>query len=232
MGKKHICILSGAGMSADSGLRTFRDSNGLWKQYRFEEIASPRAWEATPDLVHEFYNMRRTQLGKVEPNAGHKALACLEDKYEVSIVTQNVDDLHERAGSSNILHLHGELRKARSDKNPDYVVDVEYGKLSVDDKCPDGHMLRPHIVWFGESVDAFDDAIEIVSSCDILIIIGTSLQVYPAASLMNYTSPEAEIYYIDPKAEQNLNLPNVKCIVGKASDKVPELVRELVRKDC
>lgn len=230
--RKHICILSGAGMSADSGLQTFRDSKGLWKQYRYEEIASPRAWESRPDLVHEFYNMRRTQLSKVEPNAGHKALVCLEEKYEVSIVTQNVDDLHERAGSKNILHLHGELRKARCEKNPDYIVDVGYRKLSVEDKCPNGHMLRPHIVWFGESVDAFDDAIDIVSSCDILIIIGTSLQVYPAASLMNYAPPEAEIFYIDPKANQNLNMENVKCIVGKARDKVPELVRGLLKKDC
>jgi len=232
MERKHICILSGAGMSADSGLRTFRDSNGLWKQYRFEEIASPQAWENNPELVHEFYNMRRKQLATVEPNAGHKALFCLEEKFKVSIVTQNVDDLHERAGSTNILHLHGELRKARSVNNPDYIVDVEYGKLTIDDKCPDGHMLRPHIVWFGESVDAFDDAIEIVSSCDILVVIGTSLQVYPAASLINYASPAADIYYIDPNAGLFNSNPNVKYMVGKASDKVPELVRKLLNTEC
>lgn len=232
MGRKSICILSGAGMSADSGLQTFRDLNGLWKQYRVEEIASPQAWENNPELVHEFYNMRRTQLGKVEPNAGHKAIFCLEEKYDVRIVTQNVDDLHERAGSKDILHLHGELRKARSEKNPNYIVDVEYSKLSVNDKCPDGYMLRPLIVWFGESVDAFDDAIETVRNCDILIIIGTSLQVYPAASLVRYAHQDAVIYYIDPNAEQLMNMPNVKVIVGKASDKVPELVRVLLRKDC
>lgn len=229
MGQKHICILSGAGMSADSGLQTFRDSNGLWKQHRYEELASPQAWEDDPELVHEFYNMRRKQLGQVEPNAAHKALFLLEEKYEVSIVTQNVDDLHERAGSKNILHLHGELRKARSEVNPDYVIDIEYDKLTIEDKDPDGHKLRPHIVWFGESVDAFDDAIELVRNCDVLIIIGTSLQVYPAASLVNYAPQDADIYYIDPKAQEYMQMSNVKIIQGKASDRVPELVRELMK---
>ena len=228
MAKKHICVLSGAGISAESGLQTFSNSSGLWKQYRYEEVASPQAWENDPDLVHEFYNMRRRQLTKVKPNAAHLSLVKLEEKYKVSIVTQNVDDLHERAGSTNILHMHGELRKARSDGNPSYIVDIEYRDLSIKDLCPDGHKLRPHIVWFGESVDTFDTAIDIVSACDILIIVGTSLQVYPAASLMNYAANKAKIYYIDTEISPQI-LSNVHVLEGKAANLLPVLVRDLLQ---
>ncbi|WP_274475682.1 SIR2 family NAD-dependent protein deacylase [Mangrovimonas aestuarii] len=195
---KHIVVLSGAGVSAESGIKTFRDADGLWEGHDVMEVATPEGFEANPELVLDFYNQRRRQLFEVEPNAAHLKLAQLEKTYKVSIITQNVDDLHERAGSTNVIHLHGELLKARSMGNEDYVLewnsDINWG-----DNCPDGHQIRPHIVWFGEDVPMMIPAIDICQTADILIIIGTSMQVYPAAGLMHYVQPQTKIFYIDPK---------------------------------
>ncbi|NNM17667.1 MAG: NAD-dependent deacylase, partial [Croceitalea sp.] len=184
MGKKRIVVLTGAGMSAESGLKTFRDANGLWEGHDVMQVASPQGFAANPELVLEFYNQRRKQLLQVDPNEGHRALVTLEQKFEVNIVTQNVDNLHEKAGSTKVLHLHGELLKVRSTKNENLVMewhkDLHLGHLDAD-----GHQLRPHIVWFGEMVPLLEPAIEITSKADVLLIIGTSMQVYPAASLVN-----------------------------------------------
>lgn len=198
MTKKSIIFLTGAGMSAESGISTFRDSNGLWENHAIEDVATYEAFERNIELVLEFYNARRKQLFEVEPNEGHNLIAGLEDDYKVSIITQNVDDLHERAGSKSILHLHGELRKGRStaDERLIYYWDKD---VIVGDKCKKGSQLRPHIVWFGEAVPAMEAAIDIVNSADVVVVIGTSLQVYPAASLMDYAKPSAKIFYIDPK---------------------------------
>ena len=195
---KNLVVLTGAGMSAESGLRTFREMGGLWEEYDVTEVASPVAWDKNQDLVLRFYNERRKQLLEVEPNAGHYGLVKLEDMFRVNIVTQNVDDLHERAGSKNILHLHGELRKSRSTSDPGLIYDIPGWELKKGDLCEKGSQLRPHVVWFGESVPAIEDAIPIVQGADILVIIGTSLNVYPAAGLINYAPAEAKIFLIDP----------------------------------
>lgn len=201
--KKHLVFLTGAGMSAESGISTFRDSNGLWENYSIEEVATPEGFRKNPKLVLDFYNARRSQLFEVEPNEGHRLIASLEEEYKVSIVTQNVDDLHERAGSSSVLHLHGELRKVRSTSTPSLIYPWKK-ELNLGDHCEKGSQLRPHIVWFGEAVPAMDTAIEIVQSAEVVVIIGTSLQVYPAAGLMNYAPLGSKIYYIDP----NPNIPS------------------------
>ncbi len=226
---KKVVILSGAGISAESGILTFRDMGGLWEKYRIEEVASPIAWQNNPQLVLDFYNIRRKQLLEVEPNAAHYSLVKLENNYKVEIVTQNVDDLHERAGSSNVLHLHGELRKVRSTLNDNLVTELNGWELKLGDLANDGSQLRPHIVWFGEAVPNIDKAIEIVKTADILIIVGTSLAVYPAASLMNYSAPACKIYYIDPNANMLKN-SKVYCISENASLGVPKLVDNLTEK--
>jgi len=225
---KRIVILTGAGISAESGVKTFRGSNGLWNNYRIEEVASPIAWERDPKLVLEFYNQRRKQLFEVNPNAGHKALVKLEKKFNVKIITQNVDDLHERAGSENILHLHGELKKARSTVDSELVYELKDWPLNIGDKCEQGSQLRPHIVWFGEAVPAIMDAIQIVKRADIFIVIGTSMVVYPAAGLINYVSDETPKYLIDPNAEEVSGIRNLTIIRKKAGEGVPELVEELL----
>jgi len=225
---KNVVILSGAGMSAESGILTFRDMGGVWDQYKIEEVASPIAWKNSPQLVMNFYNARRKQLLEVEPNKAHIALVELEKKYNVEIITQNVDDLHERAGSSNVLHLHGELRKVRSVNDEALITELEGWKLEIGDLAEDGAQLRPHIVWFGEDVPLIDYAAERVSQADILIIIGTSLSVYPAAGLMNCTTSECTKYYIDPKANQQ-PLDNINCIAQKATIGVPKLVGQLLK---
>ncbi len=185
-------------MSAESGIKTFRDSGGLWEGHDVMEVASPQGWNANPELVLDFYNQRRKQLLEVTPNAAHIALTELEKEHRVSIITQNVDDLHERAGSTKVLHLHGELFKVRSTVIESTILNWKKD-LNIGDICKNGYQLRPHIVWFGEAVPEMDNAIRIVMQADILIIIGTSMQVYPAASLLQYAPSEAKIYFVDPK---------------------------------
>ncbi len=225
---KKIVILTGAGMSAESGVSTFRDNNGLWENHRVEDVATPEAWHRNRELVMRFYNERRKQLFEVEPNSGHIGLVTLEEKYDVHIITQNVDDLHERAGSSNVLHLHGELRKARSTIDPDLIYLLDNWELKIGDKCEKGSQLRPHIVWFGEAVPMIEPAAEIVSKADIFLVIGTSLFVYPAAGLINLVKPEAPKYYIDPKAFEVQGIQNLMIIKKKAGEGVPELLKTLM----
>lgn len=195
---KHIVVLTGAGMSAESGVKTFRDHDGLWEGHDVMKVASPEGFRQHPELVLDFYNQRRRQFKEVKPNQAHKDLAQLEKYYKVTIITQNVDDLHERAGSTDVVHLHGELLKIRSTGNPSDIK-VWTEDVNLGDTCSKGYQLRPHIVWYGEEVPMIDTAIKICYAADILLIIGTSMQVYPAASLINYVQPDTEIYYIDPK---------------------------------
>ena len=221
-------VLSGAGISAESGVRTFRDHDGLWENHRVEDVATPDAWRRNPALVNKFYNARRAQLDTVEPNAGHRALVHLEFAYEVVIVTQNVDDLHERAGSSRVIHLHGELRKVRSARRASEVLDWT-GDLGPDDRCSAGEPLRPHIVWFGEPVPLLEVAAEELLDAERVIIVGTSLQVYPAAALIEYAPAEAEVVYIDPRPNPNVELTRrerLRVIAEPAASALPRLVHE------
>lgn len=224
---KHLIVLTGAGISAESGIKTFRDANGLWEGYDVMEVASPEGFAKNPELVLDFYNQRRRQLLKVKPNSAHKDLAELEDIFNVSIITQNVDDLHERAGSKEVVHLHGELLKVRSTYDE---TDIKYWDkdLKIGDCCEKGYQLRPHIVWFGEAVPMIDKAIDICQSADILLIIGTSLQVYPAASLMNFVSEKVPLYYIDPKPSINSS-GNLKVIPKTATQGLKSLKEELLK---
>ncbi len=209
MEKQKIVVLTGAGISAESGIRTFRDAGGLWEGYDVMEVASPEGWRKNRDLVIDFYNQRRRQLHEVEPNAAHFALKELEELYNVVVVTQNVDNLHERGGSSNIIHLHGELIKVRSTVDPSLV--YEWTKdLNIGDNCDKGSQLRPHIVWYGESVPMLEKALSEITSANHVIIIGTSMQVYPAASLVGYAPPRASIYYVDPRPSINYELSGRK----------------------
>ncbi|MGH2664392.1 SIR2 family NAD-dependent protein deacylase [Flavobacterium sp.] len=205
--KKKLVILSGAGISAESGIKTFRDSDGLWEGHDIMEVASPIGWAKNPELVLDFYNKRRAQLLEVYPNQAHHLLAELENEFEVSIITQNVDDLHERSGSNHVLHLHGELLKVRSIADENHILDWKTD-LNWGDLDKKGHQLRPHIVWFGEDVPEIENAITIVEQADIIIVIGTSMQVYPAAGLINYANQNIPIYYIDPKPATIYDLPN------------------------
>ena len=225
---KHITILSGAGISAESGISTFRDSDGLWENHRIEDVATPEAWNRNPELVLEFYNLRRKQLMEVEPNAGHFAITDLQKNFRVSVITQNVDDLHERAGNTHVLHLHGELKKVRSTGNPPTVYDLDGWELSIGDKCDNGHQLRPHIVWFGEEVPNLMFAAELVSQTDAVIIVGTSLNVYPAASLYQYAKPDCPIWIIDPKANELSYPDSIIPINEKAGAAMPRLVQSLL----
>jgi len=205
---KKIVVLTGAGISAESGLRTFRDSNGLWEEHRVEDVATFEAWQRNQALVLEFYNQRRKQLYEVKPNAGHLALAELEKKYDVQIITQNVDDLHEQAGSTHVLHLHGELKKVRSTVDENLVYTLDGWELKKGDLCEKGSQLRPHIVWFGEAVPMIEPAVKISSEADIFIVIGTSLNVYPAARLVYYVKKSTPVYLIDPQAEMLSGVTN------------------------
>jgi NAD-dependent deacetylase len=200
MSKKKLVVFSGAGMSAESGISTFRDSGGLWEEYSIEDVATPEAFARNPEKVLNFYNMRVRQLLEVGPNSAHLAVAEMErhTDFEVKVITQNVDDLHERAGSSDVLHLHGELMKCRSSGNEDIILDMPEIGLKIGDLCPEGHQLRPHVVWFGEMVPAMEEAATIVSEADILVVIGTSLNVYPAAGLAHMAPDDARVYLIDP----------------------------------
>ncbi len=196
--KKHIVVLTGAGISAESGIKTFRDADGLWEGHDVMEVATPEGFKANPELVLDFYNQRRKQLFEVTPNSAHYDLAKLENDYKVTIITQNVDDLHERSGSSNVIHLHGELLKVRSTFDNTDILEWKTD-LVLGDICKKGHQLRPHIVWFGEDVPMIESAMTICNTADILFIIGTSMQVYPAAGLMNYVPQNTPTYFIDPK---------------------------------
>lgn len=220
-------VLSGAGISAESGISTFRDSNGLWENHRIEDVATPEGWNANPKLVLEFYNQRRKQLFEVEPNEGHKSLVKLEDFYDVQIVTQNVDDLHERAGSSNVLHLHGELKKVRSTIDHNLVYDLDHWELKSGDKCENGSQLRPHIVWFGEAVPNIMLAEENIRKADVLIIVGTSLNIYPAAGLVDLIKEGTKVYIVDPADVTVNGVENITVIKAGAVEGLAELVNEL-----
>ena len=225
--KKKLVVLTGAGISAESGIKTFRDSDGLWEGYNVMDVATPEGWRKNPILVLDFYNQRRSQLKEVEPNLGHQILAELEQDFDVFIITQNVDNLHEKAGSTSVLHLHGELLKVRSTTNTNYILDWQ-DDLNFNDLDDMGNPLRPHIVWFGEEVPALEDAVAIVEKADILIIIGTSLQVYPAASLIHFAPNTIPIYYIDPKPAPIYDVPNdIKIIATSGSEGMKIVQKEL-----
>ena len=227
MAKKHLVVLTGAGVSAESGIKTFRDTNGLWENHRVEDVASPEGFARNPELVLDFYNQRRAQARTVQPNAAHFALAGFEEVpgWRVSIITQNVDDLHERAGSSQVLHLHGMLNKMRSVKSEKPVFDCQ-GDINLGDLAPDGGQLRPHIVWFGEMVPAIEEAAEIAATADALLVVGTSLQVYPAAGLLHYAPAGCPIYVIDPH-QPEAGRRGVRYVAEAATSGVPKVLREL-----
>jgi NAD-dependent deacetylase len=225
---KKIVIFTGSGISAESGIKTFRDSGGLWEEYKIEEVATPQAWENNPKLVLDFYNQRRKQVLEAKPNDAHYALARLEEKYEVQIITQNIDDLHERAGSSSILHLHGEICKARSTKYPHLIYHVKGWELKKGELCEKGSQLRPHIVWFGETVPEMENAAMITSDADIFIVIGTSLNVYPAAGLVDYAPYDALKYLVDPNISQIPQTHNLTVLKENAGTAVPKLVGQLL----
>ncbi len=222
--RKRLVVLTGAGISAESGIRTFRDMGGLWEEYDVMEVASPEGWRKNPQLVLKFYNERRRQLNDVKPNSGHTALAEAEQDFIVNIITQNVDDLHERAGSSSILHLHGELKKARSTTNPTKILDIGYSDINWGDTCDKGYQLRPHIVWFGEDVPAMSDAIKLAQSAEIFAVVGTSLNVYPAAGLVDYVPKCCPIYLVDPN-DVSVWRRDVTVIKEKASIGVPRMLK-------
>lgn len=227
--KKKLVVLTGAGISAESGIKTFRDAEGLWEGHNVMDVATPEGWHKNPKLVMDFYNQRRQQLHEVQPNLGHQILAELENDFEVFIITQNVDNLHEKSESSNVLHLHGELLKVRSTKNANYILDWETD-LNFGDFDDQGNQLRPHIVWFGEEVPALEEAVGIVENADILIIIGTSLQVYPAASLINFAKATIPVFYIDPKPAEIYNLPNNIKVLATTGTKGIKIVQKELEK--
>ena len=226
MGRKKIVVLTGAGISAESGLKTFRDSDGLWEGYNIEDVATPRAWKKNPQLVLEFYNYRRKNVKDVSPNAAHFGLAELQDDHDVTIITQNIDDLHERAGSKNVMHLHGEIFKMRSENNESLIYDI-YDDIKLGDLADDGAQLRPAIVWFEEAVPMIEQAVPIVRQAEIFIVVGTSLVVYPAAGLVNYAKQDIPKYIIDKKIPYVSSISNLTTIEKPASLGVSELVRLL-----
>jgi NAD-dependent deacetylase len=228
--KKKLVVLTGAGISAESGIKTFRDANGLWEGHDVMEVASPEGWHKNNALVLDFYNQRRKQLQQVSPNLGHLVLAELESHFDVYIITQNVDNLHEKAGSSNVLHLHGELLKVRSTVEENYILDWK-NDLNLGDVDTNGNQLRPHIVWFGEAVPALDEAIEITQQADYFVVVGTSLQVYPAAGLLHYTNKNVPVFYIDPNPATIYDLNNsLEIIAMNATEGVPFLRQKLLEK--
>ncbi|MBV6477341.1 MAG: NAD-dependent protein deacylase [Ignavibacteria bacterium] len=223
--KKKLTALTGAGISAESGLSTFRNSGGLWEGHNVMDVASPEGWRRNKELVLEFYNQRRRQLSKAEPNEAHFALVKLEEKYNVTVITQNVDNLHERAGSSNVIHLHGELTKARSSLDPDLIYEIGNKDINIGDKCGLGSQLRPHVVWFGEAVPMMGEAMKHSYETDIFLIIGTSLVVYPAASLVEFVPENSDIYLIDPSKPENYNYHSrIQFIQKKATEGTKELL--------
>ncbi|GGB85024.1 SIR2 family NAD-dependent protein deacylase [Dyadobacter sediminis] len=225
---KKLVVLSGAGISAESGISTFRDNGGLWDNYRIEDVATPEAWHKNQEFVLDFYNQRRKQASSVKPNPAHYALAELEKHFEITIITQNVDNLHEIAGSTNVIHLHGELFKSRSTKNPDLVYEMKSWELKKGDLCELGSQLRPHIVWFGEEVPMMETAIDITEQADLFLVIGTSLAVYPAAGLVHYVGSSRPIYIIDP-AKPDIGLKkNMTFIQEKATTGMEILTKKLI----
>ncbi|MDF1672548.1 MAG: NAD-dependent deacylase [Vicingaceae bacterium] len=225
---KKIIVFSGAGISAESGLKTFRDSDGLWENFDINEVATPQAWEANPKLVLDFYNLRRKQVIESQPNPAHFALAELEKHFNIQIITQNIDDLHERAGSTNITHLHGELLKARSTSSENTFL-IENHELNLGDKCPNNSQLRPDVVWFGEPVPKMMDAMKICEDADLLLIIGTSLTVYPAANLIEFVPENCIKYLIDPNEISTSDIKNLTTIKEKASVGIPTLANILIK---
>lgn len=226
MAKKKLVVLSGAGISAESGLRTFRDSDGLWEGYDVTEVATPRGWRKNPQLVLDFYNMRRRDVAAAAPNTAHVGLAALEKDFDVTVITQNIDDLHERGGSSDVLHLHGEIFKMRSEKDETIVREIR-GDISLGDLAEDGSQFRPAIVWFEEPVPRIEEAIPVVRSADIFVVVGTSLVVYPAAGLVNYTRPGIPVYVIDKKIPYFSSAANLTLIEKPATEGVSELMHLL-----
>lgn len=225
---KRVVVISGAGISAESGLKTFRAADGLWRGYRPEEVACPQAWRRNPGLVLDFYNERRKAVREARPNAAHRALVELERAYDVRIVTQNIDDLHERAGSSSVLHLHGEIRKARSTQDPTLVTHLGDGDIELGDTCALGSQLRPHIVWFGESVPAMEEAAEMVREADVVIVVGTSLVVYPAASLVFEARKDARRIVVNPEIPEAVAGAGFEGVAKPATVGVPEVVAGLL----
>jgi len=228
---KHVVVLTGAGISADSGLATFRDAGGLWEGYDIEDVASIEGWYRDKTNVLQFYNIRRKQAADSKPNSAHYALVSLEEKFDVSIITQNVDDLHERAGSGKVLHLHGMLRQARSEIDENLIIEIGTDPIQLGDKAPDGSQLRPNVVWFGEAVPMIEKAYELVTDADIFIIVGTSLAVYPAAGLINFAADEIPKYLIDPSVPDAYLDQSWKHIKKKAAEGLPELVEQLLSED-
>jgi len=227
--KQKLVVLTGAGISAESGLKTFRDSDGLWEGYDIEEVATPEGWLRNPALVQDFYTMRRKSVLEAEPNAAHYALAKLEEKFDVTIITQNIDDLHERAGATNVVHLHGIITKSQSSKNPKLTYPIDGWELRMDEVCELGSPLRPHVVWFGEMVPMIETAAEICSQADLFILVGSSLAVYPASGLINYVPANVPMYIIDTKIPAVYGFPDLIKIEEKATVGVPRLVNELMK---
>jgi NAD-dependent deacetylase len=226
---KKLVVFTGAGVSAESGIKTFRDSGGLWEEYRIEDVATPEAWKKNPSLVLDFYNQRRRQIMDAMPNEAHLRLAELQKNYDVLIITQNIDDLHERAGSKKVLHLHGEIMKSRSSLDPRLVYPVKKGEIKLGDKCEKGSQLRPHIVWFGEMVPNMDLAISYTNSADLFVTIGTSLNVYPAAGLVDAASPGIPKYLIDPGAFSPGHVEHFTHIQEKAVSGMNKLFSDLMQ---
>ena len=229
---KKIVVFSGAGMSAESGINTFRDSDGLWENYKIEDVATPEAWLRNPEMVQDFYNQRRKNILDAQPNSAHQIIADLEKSFEVQVITQNIDDLHERAGSQQVLHLHGNIRLAKSSKpNAQYSTDFYhiYGwQLDLEkDRCPEGYPLRPHVVWFGEAVPAYEEAVEMIQHADIFIVIGSTLSVYPVAGLVHESSKHCEAYYIDPQANYSRVPEQFQCLKMTATAGMQQLFNKL-----
>lgn len=227
---KKIVFFSGAGMSAESGISTFRDSGGLWEKYEINEVATPEAWRRNPDLVTDFYNQRRKQIIETSPNAAHNFITSLEDQFDVTVITQNIDDLHERAGSTNILHLHGNIRLAKSSgpNQEKKLYPIDGWELTKNDLCEDGYRLRPHVVWFGEAVPALEDAIPLIESADVFVVIGTSLQVYPAAGLIHYAPKTATKILIDPNLD-SFSIPSDFIKIAKNSTAAIQDLKDLLK---
>lgn len=226
---KKLVVLTGAGISAESGIPTFRDSNGLWEGFRVEDVASPEGWHRDPEVVLDFYNQRRKKALEVKPNRGHEILAELEQHFDVDIVTQNVDNLHERAGSTKVLHLHGSLFESRSTKDESLVYPIDGWELKMGDTCEKGHQLRPNIVWFGEMVPLMESAAALAARADIFLVVGTSMVVYPAASLIHYVAYDTPKFVVDPKLPDISNVPLLQMIADKASTGMEKVWSELMK---